>query len=295
MELWAAGFNAWGQLEFEKPEVSSSVSDDLGQFTCIMRDGKICVLKSTFSTTIVGISDRTRAAGSPDDILTNLTEQGKLKSSAIAGNDKICQLKGNAVIQYSSAEDYRKGIYETLEDIGAVIQLEAGQTGFTALTTTGKVYSWGDERYGQCLGREIDEDLPASKPCIVEDLADLPNRIIKISSSGYVTAALTSANDAYFWGRGEDPKDLISAFPTPLDLDGQDILDVAVGFNHIVVLTTERKVFIVGDNGNGQLGLAIEKSDDWREAPLPLSNGQRVSGIYAGYKNTFVLVEDEMA
>ena len=95
----------------------------------------------------------------------------------------------------------------------------------------------------------------------------------------------------YFWGRSGEPKELLTGTPTPLDLDGHDILDVAVGFNHLVVLTTERKVFIVGNGGNGQLGLDLEILEDWKEVYLPLKEGQRVAKVYAGYKNTFLLVE----
>ena len=137
---------------------------------------------------------------------------------------------------------------------------------------------------------------PASKPCLVEELSNLPDKVIKISSGGYVTAALTESNDIYIWGRQGHPElsEPLAGFPTPLDLDGMDFLDVAVGMNHIVVLTTERRVFVVGTGGNGQLGLgaAIKELKDWKEAVLPLKEGQRVVSVCAGYKNSFVIVED---
>lgn len=35
-----------------------------------------------------------------------------------------------------------------------ITQLVAYATGFAALTATGEVWTWGDERYAACLGRE---------------------------------------------------------------------------------------------------------------------------------------------
>lgn len=110
-----------------------------------------------------------------------------------------------------------------------------------------------------------------------------------------MTAALTSGNDLYVWGgRLGQSKFLeeLGGTPEPVDLDGQDVLDVAVGANHIIALTTEQKLYGVGANGNGQLGLDVEELSEWREVFLPLSEKQQIVSIQAGYKNSFVLVED---
>lgn len=77
-------------------------------------------------------------------------------------------------------------------------------------------------------------------------------------------------------------------------MDGMEFLDLAVGMNHLIVLTTERKVFVVGAGGNGQLGLgaAIKELEDWKEVNLSLQEGQRVVSVHAGYKNSFLIVEN---
>jgi alpha-tubulin suppressor-like RCC1 family protein len=131
----------------------------------------------------------------------------------------------------------------------------------------------------------------------VEDLLDLPTgKIRKISSGGYVTAAITVGNDLYVWGgRPGQPKLLeqMEGYPTPVDLEGLDILDVAVGDGHILALSTDNRLFIVGDGGNGQLGLGsnIKELADWKEVSLPLKEGQKMVRVHAGYKNSFVVVE----
>jgi alpha-tubulin suppressor-like RCC1 family protein len=132
-------------------------------------------------------------------------------------------------------------------------------------------------------------------PCIIEDLLDLPTGPIrKISSGGYVTAALTSGNDLYVWGgRAGQPTllDQLSGTPEPVDLDGQDVLDIAVGADHILALTMERRLYVVGANKNGQLGLDVNELSKWREVTLPLE-GRQIVSIHVGYKNSFLLVKN---
>ena len=147
------------------------------------------------------------------------------------------------------------------------------------------------------LRRTDFSDSPAQLPCVVEDLSDLPTGPIrKISSGGYITAALTSGNDLYLWGgRPGQPKllDQLSETPEPVDLDGQDVLDIAVGFDHMLALTTEHKLYVVGANRNGQLGLDVNESSVWMEMTLPLE-GKQIVSVHAGYKNSFLLIEQIM-
>jgi alpha-tubulin suppressor-like RCC1 family protein len=138
---------------------------------------------------------------------------------------------------------------------------------------------------------------PASTPCLVEDLSDLPTGPIrKVSAGGYVAAALTTGNDLYLWGgRTGQPKILecLTGEPTPFDLDGDDVLDVSVGDNHALALSTNHKIFVAGSGSNGQLGTEDrEKIEEWTEVVFPLKDNQRAISVHAGYKNSFVLVEN---
>jgi alpha-tubulin suppressor-like RCC1 family protein len=139
---------------------------------------------------------------------------------------------------------------------------------------------------------------PASRPCQVDDLTDLPTGPIKkLSSGGYVTAVLTEGNDLYVWGgRAGQPKLLedLSDSPMSVDIEGVDVLDVAIGDNHILALSADHRLFVVGAGGNGQLGLGpdVKELGDWKEVSLPLKAGQKIVGVHAGYKNSFVLVKE---
>jgi alpha-tubulin suppressor-like RCC1 family protein len=106
---------------------------------------------------------------------------------------------------------------------------------------------------------------------------------------------LTTGNDLYLWGgRPGQVKicDELEDYPTPVDVEGNDWMDVAVGQEHIIALSTNGDVWVIGEGGNGQLGLGDDTSTlrHWRKVDLNLG-GMKVSKVYAGYKNSFLLVE----
>lgn len=144
----------------------------------------------------------------------------------------------------------------------------------------------------------INPPSPAPTPSLVSDLSDLPTGPIrKISAGGYITAALTRSNDLYLWGgrAGQAPPLIgLSGEPTPFDLNGADVLDIAVGNDHILALSTEGRVYVVGSGSNGQLGLgACKEAKEWTEVEIPLGEGQRIVSVWAGYKTSFALLENE--
>lgn len=143
---------------------------------------------------------------------------------------------------------------------------------------------------------QITSNSAASEPCLVEDLLDLPTgKIHKLASGGYYTAALTSGNDIYLWGgRPGQPKILkdLEEFPTPVDVDGIDWVDVGVGQDHVIALSTEGQVWVLGENQQGQLGLGgvITRTEEWQRVNIDLG-GKQITKVYAGYKNSMLIVE----
>jgi alpha-tubulin suppressor-like RCC1 family protein len=69
------------------------------------------------------------------------------------------------------------------------------------------------------------------------------------------------------------------------DEEPVDIISAAVGRNHVAVVTDAGQLFVIGDNGNGQLGLGRGQSfvEDWTRVH-PLNGLRRVA---AGPKATF--------
>lgn len=215
---------------------------------------------------------------------------------AEASNGSVAVLdQSGSVRRYQSLDGFlSQDEYQTFPRLPPCQQLVAYETGFAALTRTGGVYTLGDERYSACLGREVSPASPADKPGLVTALQDLPTgSISKIAAGGYMLAALTTGNDLYIWGghpgRKPVPAD-IDEEPTPVDIEENDIADVAVGETHIIVLTTNGDVFVIGENGNGQLGLSSKSEESWSRVSLGPKGGRRVVGVQAGPTNSFLLV-----
>lgn len=209
---------------------------------------------------------------------------------AIAGNGKVCIVKGEyqypptlSIHWLTIADKTRIFAFNSLSDLvtsthtriwnlptKCIIQLSSNTTTFTALTSEGELFTWGDPRHG--LGRELTKDEPATEPCIVAALEGM--YISKISSGGWITAAVTRDRDLYIWGRqtpGADEK--IDFLPDGgdevrlVDLGEEvDVVDVAVGAGHAVALTREGEVWAAGDNETGQLGMGEEGGfrREWR-------------------------------
>lgn len=84
--------------------------------------------------------------------------------------------------------------------------------------------------------------------------------------------------------------------PTPLDLGDFDILGVGVGDCHVIVLTLDGRVLVMGKGGNGQLGMGegVEELREWREVDLKLEAGRRPLQVAAGPRCSLVIVSNEI-
>ncbi|KAI0011678.1 RCC1/BLIP-II [Xylariaceae sp. FL0662B] len=297
MELFAAGFNAWRQLEFESKSPSNE-PNDIFAFQSILKDDIIERPSAFLSCTFVKTASGIRQAGFVEDFEALARLKDKLISStaAIAGNGIIAEYDGmNTIFQYSSRSVVQTDRKQDFSGIGPIIQLVAYETGFVALTQDGHVWTWGDERYAACLGRETTDETPAERPGIVEELEDLPTgKVTKISAAGYNIVALTEGHDLYAWGGQPGRRALIeglSSSPMPVVVEESDILDCGVGESHMIVLTQEGDVYVIGDNTNGPLGLPVNEATSWTKVPVVLQEGQSVVGVQAGQRTSFILTQ----
>ena len=184
-------------------------------------------------------------------------------------------------------------------------QLVANTATFMVLMEGGEVCTWGDPRY-QSLGRSISgegEDVVlAERPGIVEALGGL--KIEKIASGGWMCAALSADNALYIWGTGTPGTDQTIKFLRDAEAgevvlveianesgEPLDITDVGIGDNHMAVIAEEKRLFVIGDNTNGQLGQDTDRKflDTWTEVSVSSKAFQR---IVCGPKATFVWTKD---
>lgn len=183
-------------------------------------------------------------------------------------------------------------------------QLLASAAGFLMLMEGGEVYSWGDPRY-LSLGRATTGEVatPASQPGIVEAVDGL--KIDKISTGGWMSAALSKDRALYLWGAPKLPGSehvikclsqvspgevLLVSIPDEND-QPLDILDVAIGVGHIAVLVADgdiRRIYVCGNNRNGQLGIGGEEQflDDWKK----VDGCEDIKRVFCGPNSTYYIV-----
>ncbi|KAI1447398.1 RCC1/BLIP-II [Annulohypoxylon stygium] len=299
MELLATGFNAWGQLDFlDRNKDPSAGPDDFHSFQSILRGESIGHLHSLLECTFVKTTSGILQAGFIDTSKEKIKEKLLSSTAALAGNGVIAEYDGReTVYQYQDQVAKDEQGQQMFPGMEQLVQLIAYETGFVALSQDGRVWTWGDERYSDCLGRLVTDSSPAERPGLVEELEDLPTgKIIKIFAAGYLVLTLTEGHDLYVWGGHPGRKALLeglSSSPMPVVVEESDIIDCGVGESHIIVLTSEHEVYVIGDNTNGQLGLSVNEAVSWTRVSLQLKKGQAVCGVAAGQRASFILIKDK--
>ena len=148
---------------------------------------------------------------------------------------------------------------------GPVTQVAAGYEHSLALTSTGQLYAFGSNRYGQ-LGTPTNSGTFEPNPTPV--LITLPGAsgpVTQIAAGRYHSLALTSTGQLYAFGLNEDGQLGIQAnsgtdepnpTPTLVTLPGASgpVTQVAAGARHSLAVTSSGELFAFGSNYYGQLG-----------------------------------------
>lgn len=257
------------------------------------------------------------------ELVNQSTESSpKIGHIAVAGNGKLALSFKQApngrlchILRFETFEDFKawfsdpSGVQidaakQHFMMQGRPVQLVANIGTFAVLMEGGEVYTWGDPRY-RSLGRSIN-DTPAHKPGLLEALGGL--RIVKVAAGGWMCAALAEDRAGYVWGaelpgtektvkvlrEAEEGEVALIAIPSNREVgdDSLDILDIGVGDNHLAVVAEGGRLFVVGDNQNGQLGLNSDEQwvDDWTEASKVDSSGI-LRGVVCGPKATVMSID----
>ena len=185
-----------------------------------------------------------------------------------------------------------------------IISISAGGYHTVALDEEGKVYTWGDNYYGQ-LGDEMTyrSKVPI---CISNKENELKGKkIISISAGGYHTVAIDEEGKVYTWGNNEvgqlgDGTTTNSVLPICIsdkenELKGKKIISISAGGGHTVAIDEEGKVYTWGFNYYGQLGDGTTTNS---VLPICISNkenelkGKKIISISAGGGHTVAIDEE---
>jgi alpha-tubulin suppressor-like RCC1 family protein len=179
---------------------------------------------------------------------------------------------------------------------GPAVQVAAGEGFGLALTSTGQLYSFGEDRYGQ-LGVATDSTTEPNPTPTLVTLPGASGPVIQISAGVAHSLALTSTGQLFAFGdnqygelgnttnnKSEEPN------PTPVQvaLPGAtgSITEIAAGGYHSLVLTSTGQLYAFGFNSWGQLGNTTnENSQEPNPTPtqvtLPASASGRVVQVAA--------------
>ncbi|KAE9006580.1 hypothetical protein PR003_g16815 [Phytophthora rubi] len=194
-----------------------------------------------------------------------------------------------------------------------IIQVACGGEHLLYLTSTGDVYSYGDNEDKKAAAVTIatntnspDSDSTRNNtsssflaPHLVEELALEKalhrTTIAMIACGAQHSLAITDAGELYTWGSGEDGRlghgDMRDrAVPRKvMSLLRESVVNASCGGAHTAVLTAKGTVFTFGRGRNGRLGLGDNK---WRDTPHPIvgfPQGTRISQVVCGWNFTAAL------
>jgi uncharacterized protein YjdB len=149
------------------------------------------------------------------------------------------------------------------------------------LTTSGTVYCWGFNEWGQLGNGSSGEGAFSSAPVAVSG-----GLTFSAVSAGAVHACgLTPTGAAYCWGSGRrlgNGSSISSTVPVPVT-GGLTFSALALGGSHACALTSSEAVHCWGDNDSGQLG---DGSTTTALAPVAVTAGLTFSAVSAGLRHT---------
>jgi alpha-tubulin suppressor-like RCC1 family protein len=128
-----------------------------------------------------------------------------------------------------------------------VSQIACGRTHTLALTDKGKIYSWGQSKFGQAGHGD-------RQPVKVPRLVESNERFVSIECGEYHSFACTASGKVYSWGcnehgeigHGPHQPDILRPTQITQGLEDVKIKSVACGSIHSALLSEDQQVFICG-------------------------------------------------
>lgn len=135
------------------------------------------------------------------------------------------------------------------------IQVAACGFHTAALTANGRVYTWGEGKFGR-LGHGDERN--KSMPTVISSLASV--KISQVACGGFHSAATSEAGQLFTWGGGEhgqlghgDKVNKTAPYPVSA-LSDQVLTMITCGWSHTVALTDAGTVYTWGNGDHGKLG-----------------------------------------
>jgi len=136
-----------------------------------------------------------------------------------------------------------------------VVAVSLGYYHSSAITETGKLYTWGHNGYGQVGDGTTTQ---RNTPTLIDSFGG--EKIVSVSLGTHHSSTITETGKLYIWGYNDygqvgDGTTTNKTIPTLIDFfGGEKIVAVSLGASHSSAITETGKLYTWGDNGHGQLG-----------------------------------------
>jgi len=176
-----------------------------------------------------------------------------------------------------------------------ITAIAAGQSHACAVDTSGRLYCWGTNGYGQ-LGDGT--NVISHAPVLING-GDLAGKTVTAVAAGFYHAcALTSEGKVYCWGRnmygevgdGTTTQRDVPALASGGDLAGKTVVAIMADGYHTCAIDTNSRLYCWGNNNVGQLGdgTTVDK-----HTPTLINGGdltgRTIATITGGYNHTCAL------
>jgi uncharacterized repeat protein (TIGR02543 family) len=178
------------------------------------------------------------------------------------GNNSYGQLGDSTTIDKKSPVDITSNF--NLFENETLIQIYTGAVHSAALTSNGRIFTWGYNYEGQIGDGTLTSKL---EPVDITAFFDLKSgeEIKKIDLGSMHSALFTSNGRLFTWGRNTNgqlgdltlidrktPTEITSIYKSFIE---EDLLSIVLGGMHNIFLTSNRQLYVWGSNDFGQLGI----------------------------------------
>ena len=240
--------------------------------------------------------------------------KGYSTMTAIDKDGKVYMWGNNSYGQLGNGTNENSNIPICISDIPGnalngknIMQIQNGRYGIIAIDKEGKVYTWGDNNYGQ-LGNGTTED--SNEPICISDI--LGNALngkkvigIEMQYNNRETIAIDNEGKVYTWGynlfgqlgNGTDENSNIPICISDIlgnVLNGKKVIEIQCS-NTMIAIDDKGKLYVWGYNDYGQLGNGTTEDSNIpiciSDIPGNALNGKKVIEMQSG--DTMVALDDE--